>query len=822
MANPSPPSAGPPGPEPLRLALLGLPGAGKTTLLRSLCQAEEAQRGALGGKLLDPAGALGELRRGASQPTAPGSLAHYRAEFQPTGSAGTAVTFIDCDGRDAAGLLASCSRADGPGEGPLEHEVARADALLLAVDANASAEQMQESLASLAGLLSWVEESRGGRTEIAGLPVFLVLTHCDLLARPGDNHADWIDRVEERKQAAATSFRAFLTGPEAPPGEASAREGFGLVDLHVWATASGKPALSGTPARPGEPFGVAELFRQAVTAAAGHREAQGRSQRRLRWLSALAAALLLGMLGLSVAVALIAPTTRASELASRAEELRDRDRETAPERLRPSIKALEKRHAQLKAVRSDPGLAALPPDLRAWVEERESELSRYLAWYRALLQGPGPEDTATEEGLDALRARLQGELRIPEGLEGTPAAALLREQLATADAMSAGIDRLRVWYRGDQEQAESALSLAGSRSWGPGAWSRWATAAQKWLAAGHKPPFLTERLCEQSSLTFEAVTSFERSLQAWSSWEAARARFRATLDACAALGLVRDVEGRPPALVFPIGFTLAKAEAHLKDLRTAYPAFEKAFTQSALPPEVREAVAIQARAQYENLLAPGREEVLAQYRSTDKGKDAGERWRRVRGWLLGSPAKLAPWRTLAMTLLRLEQSAPKEPVEALAAFLAVESFTFQIDEAVLDIPRLDRIEPAEKAPLVVHVGERKASPALSFTPRGEGSDLPGGKLRRYTYQQPGRKLTVRPGELVWAEVPLQGGKALAWWGWRSPRWSFEGLTQPPSLVEAGARPGVAGSAASGVTLRLRGESLVPPLPDLLPASGPED
>ena len=36
---------------------------------------------------------------------------------------------------------------------------------------------------------------------------------------------------------------------------------FGQIDLHLWATAVKRPALAGSPPRPREPFGVAELFR---------------------------------------------------------------------------------------------------------------------------------------------------------------------------------------------------------------------------------------------------------------------------------------------------------------------------------------------------------------------------------------------------------------------------------------------------------------------------------------------------------------------------------------------------------------------------------
>ena len=91
-----------------------------------------------------------------------------------------------------------------------------------------------------------------------------MLTKCDLLAQPGDTPAAWMDRIEERKRQVDRRFQDFLARQD--------EDGplpFGSIDLHVWATAVKRPALAGSPARPREPYGVAELFRQAFDAARG-------------------------------------------------------------------------------------------------------------------------------------------------------------------------------------------------------------------------------------------------------------------------------------------------------------------------------------------------------------------------------------------------------------------------------------------------------------------------------------------------------------------------------------------------------------------------
>src|SRR5205807_3380771 len=112
---------------------------------------------------------------------------------------------------------------------------------------------------------------------------------CDLLAQPTDSTAQWMDHIEERKRAVHQKFQEFLA-------QQAAREQmpFGKVSLHVWATAVKRPALADAPARPKEPYGVAELFRQCLDAARAFRERRRQATKRL----ARVIGMLAGLIGL--------------------------------------------------------------------------------------------------------------------------------------------------------------------------------------------------------------------------------------------------------------------------------------------------------------------------------------------------------------------------------------------------------------------------------------------------------------------------------------------------------------------------------------------
>src|SRR5262249_59610843 len=101
-------------------------------------------------------------------------------------------------------------------------------------------------LARVERVLGLMERGGGGGREVAGLPVFLVLTKCDLLAQPGDGPAEWQDRIAQRRQEVQAHFRRFLArdrrGEPAPP--------FGRLPLPVSAPAVPHPPPAPPPPRP--------------------------------------------------------------------------------------------------------------------------------------------------------------------------------------------------------------------------------------------------------------------------------------------------------------------------------------------------------------------------------------------------------------------------------------------------------------------------------------------------------------------------------------------------------------------------------------------
>src|SRR5262249_35609546 len=152
-----------------------------------------------------------------------------------------------------ANELLSRRRSLEPGgsENSLANQIVQADALILTIDASADAGQVEADFAGFSQFLHLLRIHRGERTEVAGLPVFLVLTKGDLLARPDDTSASWTERLEETKRQRGEQLKNFFAKADAPLA-------FGAIDVTVRATAVKRPALAGNPAEPREPFGVAE------------------------------------------------------------------------------------------------------------------------------------------------------------------------------------------------------------------------------------------------------------------------------------------------------------------------------------------------------------------------------------------------------------------------------------------------------------------------------------------------------------------------------------------------------------------------------------
>ncbi|MCS6851311.1 MAG: hypothetical protein NZ700_09105, partial [Gemmataceae bacterium] len=261
-----------------------MPHAGKTWLLGALAEAAHSQQHRLHGRLVLVSKGLEQLRHEVYDQRAHrstlGEIVPYDARYEPLDSATSAweVTLIDCEGRRANELLAQArawQAADR--DGSLAQALLEADALLLVVDVADEPPQLDADFSQFHRFLQQLEEHRGRRAAVGGLPVWLVLTKCDLLAQPGDGAADWMERIEERKREVDRRFRAFRPG-----GSATELPAFGRIELHLWATAVMRPALGGIPAQPREPYGVAELFRHCFEEAAQFRRRGGRAQRRRR------------------------------------------------------------------------------------------------------------------------------------------------------------------------------------------------------------------------------------------------------------------------------------------------------------------------------------------------------------------------------------------------------------------------------------------------------------------------------------------------------------------------------------------------------------
>jgi GTPase SAR1 family protein len=406
------------GPDALRIVLFGMPAAGKSSLLGALAQSAQTQEHVLNGHLTDKTNGLAELQRQVYEDRLRETLDEivpYPVTFEPVerGRAGRRLdaVLVDCDGRVANEVLARQQGLDGQeGESALAGALREADALVLVVDAAADRVQLESDFTQFARFLRLLELSRGQRTEVGGLPVFLVLAKCDLLAQPPDTPAAWIDRIEERKQEVGQHFREFLAREEAHTPLT-----FGRIDLHVEATAVKRPALAGSPARPREPYGVAELFRQSLEDARAFRRRQSWSERRL-FLTLAGSVGLIAVMGL-VAFGLV--VSRKGSASSKLEIDVDRYR-VADANATPAArhrKAKEKVD-ELSALASDPAFAQLPGDKREFVESRLRELKAYQDYEKKLGEIPDPMDARTEEQLRQVERSLV-ELPVPEAYRNT-------------------------------------------------------------------------------------------------------------------------------------------------------------------------------------------------------------------------------------------------------------------------------------------------------------------------------------------------------------------------------------------------------------------
>jgi GTPase SAR1 family protein len=335
-----------------RILLFGAPGAGKSALLNALVLAAPTLKKAL----IEESQTL------------------QRFQVQPSekvsGPFSSDVAVLDCSGTSALEML----KAEEPfaNSHPMKKPILTADAVVVAVDVSASKEQMNKDFRQCARWLKHLHEYRGRRTDIADLPVYIVLTKCDLLARKDDTLETWKKRLDEAKRQYDENFRKFMKqhGP-----------GFGTIKVKVLATSIKHPVLSDKAAKAAESFGILELFSDCMESALSFQERRQTSQSRLQ-------NVIVGLLGLVVLLVLLVvllnefqPPPKGTTLDEKVQLALPKQTATAAERFSGTVKKLRDREKMLTEIATHAEFEHLPRETQKEVTRYRDEISQYLQLY---------------------------------------------------------------------------------------------------------------------------------------------------------------------------------------------------------------------------------------------------------------------------------------------------------------------------------------------------------------------------------------------------------------------------------------------------------
>jgi predicted ATPase len=831
-----------------RILLFGHPGSGKSSLLGALLQAGKTQGETLGAEIIDPSRRLDRIRdhiyAGADYQNPRAEIVSYRIGLRPRrrGSAADLppeVVLLDCDGSAALSLLKHPdSIIEREVRGSVASAVVQSDLLALVVSAAASDAELDAAFDEFLMFLERVHGRKAYQREVGGFPIFVVLTHCDQLARSTDTRDDWEIRVRNARRRVLSRLAEFLEDQSPQPGIQSSVLPFGSIDLKGFAVAIREPQLAGEPRPPAEPYGVAELFRAAFTAAGGHRQRAVSSDRLLLRVVWAAGLMILSLLGGAVLVTVLQPPPADPGLADR---VRVFELQEAPAAVRLAEKNITRNERALKSFKSDPGFFALPEDLHEFVDGRLQEIEDYRAYRAKLAQAPAPADARTLEELERIESLLQTDLALPPDYTwgDTDAARLRGKWLADIPLIRSAEATLYEWFRGLVNQA-TALTVTPSFG---GAW-RGRIDALDALAA--RPPFDpnqaipgSERVPEPrgDAVTYRVPYEFDRVYQSRRDWDYAHARLLHERDLADALGLTAD-PGDPTvrALVIPppgpaidsktlASNRLAALQRHFPRPSHLYPPLDQPepgngirypeWQLSNFPNPAHGVLAGRVR----EMLANGEQHVrgliLDAMGTPPSAADTPEGWRKVAAAL--DEPHFADWGKLLQLFARLENPGAPTPVADLARFLR--SREFELDARGFDLA----IPLALRVPQVVPSGPL----ALTLTPSGGGMPVKrefrasgdgtqqGLNVVYRLIAEKGNGLQYHPGDGLRLELPVRSGDqqfTLVWEEGKTNTFQFDRFFAEPKLVRAGFPP----EPATGVTLTPTAGSTIPRVPTLVP------
>ena len=675
MRPPSPTSEMPSTGGELRLVILGDSSAGTSSLLAAFGQLIHSGDPLLGGRVSHPSKAfteaasrLDDQESGATEEVGSYSLIYAPLE-NDDGDEPLQVLFIHANGHDAAGVREETSFRD-PDE--FVRAARRADALLIAFDASTPTELLDQRASEFAGLLRDLEERRGRRTEVSALPVLVVLTKCDLLARRGDSAAAWLQTAEQRRQAVASRLRATLDRERQSPIRA-----FGSIEVHVLATAVKPPQFLDGGAK--DRFhGVADLLERALELGNSYRLRRRYSSERLAWtvlgtFTALAAMLALA----AVFVFYRAPVK--NELAERVQSYRSEEGRTPAERL---AEPLAPKIAQLQSFEADPNFPALAPELTEFVDHRLHELRNYRD-YLARLGRVNLAQVRHESELQQIAEQLQTDLAIPVPYQDewsqTHAGQLHDQLVSDVRSLQGAIAETADWYRSLARQGEELRTFPRDRPGDTASWQRWQKAVGD-LFVKSAAVALTGLKSDSTGVVF----GMDSVVAARVNWESLRPKLERLRELVAALGLAGSLpDGERQPLDIPPGFTAEQATNFRLRLEKLYPALVKDASFAELPEAVEAEMLGRIRSRYQRLIEAGRAVVLRQLEP--EHRETLEGWQKVREWL-GTSGTLADWRRLAVLFGRLLQLADPDAIHALSEFLARDHFELHLQELILAVP----------------------------------------------------------------------------------------------------------------------------------------
>ena len=501
-------------PRGLTILLFGMSESGKSSLLGALVQAAQSQQQALGGQLTGLPQGMMELHQRLldtqPRPTRE-EVVPYSASFQGPGGS-VALTLFDCDGRVARDYLVGIKDLE-TADADLTRVIQRADTLILTMDASTAPTQLDQDFAQFGAFLRLFEDQRGRHNETAGLPVYLVLTKCDLLAKPDDTSSKWMQRIEEAKRKIDARFRDFL---DTPPSEQAGL--FGVLDLHIWATAVKRPALSDRPAKATEPFGVAELFRQTIDSARTFQRHRIRSGRKMIVAAALVA-FLVGFLGVLGTYFFIHRPS--SDLVALENAVKQTLPVGAAERLREPV---DDRLNRLRAIEADPVFPQLAPKTQEDISQAVADLTAYLAWSKLFQQVQDPRHILNEDEL-ARNEKLIAATSFPEAQKAAWSETRLGQRRLQwqrdLSLLRAAIDDEIKWMHAQMQEGEQLRKAGGlviAQTITPKERDDWFAQVKQFLNRDQRHQRI-DRLPGAPGLTFDAVYRFDRVDQTRLEWE---------------------------------------------------------------------------------------------------------------------------------------------------------------------------------------------------------------------------------------------------------------------------------------------------------------